>query len=81
MVNSTVSSSGNLSKVFDDWMMDSKRGAARRRRRLGDDWGWTKGQFLPRKTRSLRSQPSDRARQFLDAVWGNAIDHTSYIVQ
>jgi MYXO-CTERM domain-containing protein len=50
MVDSMQATSGTLDHVFDDWMMDTKA-----QRGLtggsgwGDDWGWTKGEFLAEK--------------------------------
>jgi MYXO-CTERM domain-containing protein len=83
MVNSTVSSSGTLAKVFDDWMMDpkSRRGAVAGGG-WGDDWGWTKGEFLAEKNAQTPVAAEVTALDnYLDAVWANAIDHNSYIVQ
>ena len=83
MVNSTVAPSGSLSKVFDDWMMDPKarRGAAGGGG-WGDDWGWTHGQFLAEKNaQSPVAAEVTALDDYLDAIWTNAIDHDSYIVQ
>ena len=83
MVKSTVASSGTLSKVFDDWLMDSraKRGATGGGG-WGDDWGWTHGEFLAEKNaQSPVASEVSALDDYLDAVWTTAIDHSSYVVQ
>jgi len=83
MVDHTVAASGTLKGVFDDWLMDSKkvRGATGGGG-WGDDWGWTHGEFLAEKNaQSPVASEVTALDNYLDAVWGNAIDHTSFIVQ
>ena len=83
LVASTVPSAGSLHNVFDDWMMDTKaqRGATGGSG-WGDDWGWTKGQFLAEKNAQTPVASEVQAvDDYLDAIWANALDHTSYIVQ
>ncbi|HEX3776134.1 MAG TPA: DUF5695 domain-containing protein, partial [Polyangiaceae bacterium] len=83
MVDHTVAASGTLKGVFDDWMMDTKkvRGAVAGGG-WGDDWGWTHAEFLAEKNAQSPVLAEVTALDdYLDAVWGNAIDHTSYIVQ
>jgi hypothetical protein len=83
MVNSTQWNTGTLDNVFDDWMMDStsKRGATGGSG-WGDDWGWTKGEFLAEKDAQTPVAAEVSALDnYLDAVWANAINNSSYIVQ
>jgi hypothetical protein len=83
MVNSTVASSGALKGVFDDWMMDNKaRRGAVAGGGWGDDWGWTKGEFLAEKNAQTPVAAEVTALDnYLDAVWANPIDDTSFLVQ
>ncbi len=82
MVNSTVGT-GALAGVFDDWMMDSKaRRGATGGGGWGDDWGWTKGEFLAEKNAQTPVAAEVTALDdYLDAVWANPIDNTTYLVQ
>ena len=83
MVNKTVASSGPLARVFDDWMLDthSVRGATGGGG-WGDDWGWTHGQFLAEKNAQTPVAAEVKALDaYLDAVWQNAIDHSTFVVQ
>jgi hypothetical protein len=83
MVEKTVAKSGPLANVFDDWMLDTKapRGATGGSG-WGDDWGWTHGQFLAEKNAQTPVASEVTALDaYLDAVWQNAIDHTSFVVQ
>ncbi len=83
MVGSTQASSGALSGVFDDWMMDTKaRRGATGGGGWGDDWGWTKGEFLAEKNAQTPVAAEVTALDdYLDAVWARPIDDTSYLVQ
>jgi MYXO-CTERM domain-containing protein len=83
MVKNTVASSGSLAHVFDDWMLDTKavRGATGGSG-WGDDWGWTHGEFLAEKNAQTPVAAEVSALDaHLDAVWKNAIDNSSYVVQ
>jgi hypothetical protein len=84
MVGSTQWSSGDLNGVFDDWMMDSrnKRGATEGYG-WGDDWGWTKAEFLAEKNAQTPVAAEVSALDtYLDAIWTHAeIDNSQYIVQ
>lgn len=83
MVNKTVASTGPLAKVFDDWMMDTRsvRGATGGGG-WGDDWGWTHGQFLAEKNSQTPVAAEVKALDdYLGAVWNNAIDHSTFVVQ
>ncbi len=83
MVNSTRSTGGPLNAVFDDWMMDTKarRGVAGGEG-WGDDWGWTKGEFLAEKNSQTPVAAEVTALDdYLDAAWSNPIDDTSFLVQ
>jgi len=82
MVNSTVSSSGNLSKVFDDWDdgLESRRGAPPAA--AGATTGLDQGPVLGRENaQSPVATEVTVARHYLDAVWGNAIITRRNIVQ
>jgi hypothetical protein len=83
MVASTQASTGTLSGVFDDWMMDSKaRRGATGGGGWGDDWGWTKAEFLAEKNAQTPVASEVTALdRYLDAVWADPIDDTSFIVQ
>jgi MYXO-CTERM domain-containing protein len=83
MVQSTQAANGSLAGVFDDWMMDSKaRRGATGGGGWGDDWGWTHAEFLAEKNAQTPVASEVRALDdYLDAVWANAIDNASYIVQ
>ncbi|HSY21641.1 MAG TPA: DUF5695 domain-containing protein [Polyangiaceae bacterium] len=83
MTGSTQWSSGDLDGIFDDWMMDTraKRGATGGWG-WGDDWGWTKAEFLAEKNSQTPVAAEVTALDtYLDAVWARAIDDTQYIVQ
>lgn len=83
MVQNTQWSSGDLNHMLDDWMMDSrtKRGATGGWG-WGDDWGWTKGEFLAEKNAQTPVASEVAALDnYLDAVWARAIDPNSYVVQ
>jgi MYXO-CTERM domain-containing protein len=83
MVGSTQWSSGDLDGILDDWMMDTraKRGATGGWG-WGDDWGWTKAEFLAEKNAQTPVAAEVTALDtYLDAVWARAIDNTQYIVQ
>ncbi|HTQ04025.1 MAG TPA: DUF5695 domain-containing protein [Polyangiaceae bacterium] len=83
MVEKTVAKSGSLANVFDDWMLDTKavRGATGGSG-WGDDWGWTHGEFLAEKNAQTPVAAEVTALDaYLDAVWRNAIDNTSFVVQ
>jgi hypothetical protein len=83
MLQKTVAASGSLANVFDDWMLDTKavRGATGGSG-WGDDWGWTHGEFLAQKNAQTPVAAEVTALDnYLDAVWRNAIDHTSFVVQ
>ena len=83
MVNKTVARTGSLAKVFDDWMLDTRsvRGATGGSG-WGDDWGWTHGQFLAEKNAQTPVAAEVSALDdYLDAIWQNAIDHTTFVVQ
>jgi hypothetical protein len=83
MVNSSQWTTGDLSGVLDDWMMDtkSKRGATGGWG-WGDDWGWTHGEFLAEKSaQSPVAAEVTALDTYLDAVWARAIDNASYVVQ
>ncbi len=75
--------SGDMKGLFDDWMMDSKtKRGAEGGSGWGDDWGWTHGQFLAEKNAQTPVASEVTALDaYLAAVWGRAIDPTSYIVQ
>jgi hypothetical protein len=83
MVANQQWSSGDMKGLFDDWMMDTKaRRGAEGGSGWGDDWGWTHGQFLAEKNAQTPVAPEVTALDtYLAAVWGRAIDPTSYIVQ
>ena len=83
MATSTQQTSGTANGVFDDWLMDSaaKRGAFGGNA-WGDDWGWTHGEFLAEKNaQSPVAAEVSALDRYLDAIWANAINDTSYIVQ
>jgi hypothetical protein len=83
IVNKTVANTGPLAKVFDDWMLDTRsvRGATGGSG-WGDDWGWTHGQFLAEKDAQTPVATEVKALDdYLDAVWNNAIDHSTFVVQ
>jgi hypothetical protein len=84
MVGSTQWSSGDLNGVFDDWMMDgrSKRGATAGYG-WGDDWGWTKAEFLAEKNAQTPAIAEVSALdKYLDAIWARGeVDNAQYIVQ
>jgi hypothetical protein len=83
MVNKTVASTGPLAKVFDDWMLDTRsvRGATGGSG-WGDDWGWTHGEFLAEKNAQTPVATEVKVLDdYLGAVWNNAIDHSTFIVQ
>ena len=84
MVEHTVSDdpSDPLYRIFDDWMMDTK---SRRGRTgawgWGDDWGWTKAQFLAEKNAQTPVASEVQALDaYLEAVWGTQINAQSYVV-
>ncbi len=86
MVNNTVSSTSSdaLYHVFDDWLMDTQaRRGATGGSGWGDDWGWTKGEFLAEKNSQTPVAAEVTALDnYLDAIWNNnTIDHNSYVVQ
>src|SRR5262249_8981967 len=84
MVKNTISNDPNdpLYKIFDDWMMDSKsRRGAIGSWGWGDDWGWTKGQFLAEKNAQTPVAEEVRALdEYLSTVWGTQIDSRTYAV-
>jgi hypothetical protein len=84
LVKNTQSSSmaDPLYEIFDDWMMDSRsRRGAIGSWGWGDDWGWTKGQFLAEKNAQTPVAAEIRALDdYLHAVWGTAIDSRTYMV-
>ena len=83
MVNSMQTPSGDMQGVFDDWMMDthSRRGETGGWG-WGDDWGWTKGEFLAEKNSQTPVAAEVSALdEYLDAVWARAIDNSTYVVQ
>jgi hypothetical protein len=83
MVGSTQWASGDLSHVFDDWMMDTKakRGATAGFG-WGDDWGWPHAEFLAEKNAQTPVAAEVTALDaYLDAVWARAINNTTYVVQ
>jgi MYXO-CTERM domain-containing protein len=82
LVGSTQWASGTLKSVFDDWLMDSqsKKGATAGGG-WGDDWGWTKGQFLAEKNaQSPVASEVTALDTYLDALWGTEIDGTTNTV-
>src|SRR3569623_527411 len=79
----TQQTSGTANGVFDDWLMDTaaKRGVFGGNN-WGDDWGWTHGQFLAEKNAQTPVASEVTALdKYLDAIWANAINDTSYVVQ
>ena len=83
MVKNTVAATGGLAHVFDDWMMDAKsvRGAVGGGG-WGDDWGWTKAEFLAEKDAQTPVAGEIATLDgYLDAVWQNAIDPNTFVVQ
>ncbi len=83
MVANQQWTSGDMKGLFDDWMMDSKaKRGAEGGSGWGDDWGWTHGQFLAEKNaQSPVASEVTALDTYLAAVWGRAIDPSSYIVQ
>ena len=83
MVANQQWTSGDMKGLFDDWMMDSKaKRGAEGGSGWGDDWGWTHGQFLAEKNAQTPVASEVTALDtYLAAVWGRAIDPSSYIVQ
>ena len=83
MVANQQWTSGDMKGLFDDWMMDSKaKRGAEGGSGWGDDWGWTHGEFLAEKNAQTPVASEVTALDtYLAAVWGRAIDPTSYIVQ
>jgi MYXO-CTERM domain-containing protein len=83
MVEKTMPAQGSLAKVFDDWLMDTKSTSGKTGGGgWGDDWGWTHGQFLAEKNAQTPVAAEVRALdEYLDAVWRNAIDHDTFVVQ
>jgi Family of unknown function (DUF5695) len=85
MVQNTVSqqSSDPLYKVFDDWLLDTKaRRAKTGKWGWGDDWGWTKAQFLAEKNAQTPVASEVSALDdYFAAVWGTQIDSKSFTVE
>jgi hypothetical protein len=83
MVANQQWTTGDMKGLFDDWMMDSKaKRGAEGGSGWGDDWGWTHGQFLAEKNAQTPVASEVTALDtYLGAVWGRAIDPSSYIVQ
>jgi MYXO-CTERM domain-containing protein len=83
MVANQQWTSGDMKGLFDDWMMDTKaKRGAEGGSGWGDDWGWTHGEFLAEKNAQTPVASEVTALDtYLAAVWGRAIDPTSYIVQ
>ncbi|MBV9949862.1 MAG: hypothetical protein JOZ69_23675 [Myxococcales bacterium] len=82
LVNSADWTSGTLKNVFDDWLFDSqsKKGATGGGG-WGDDWGWTKGEFLAEKNaQSPVGAEVSALDAYLDAIWGTEIDGTAFTV-
>ena len=79
----TQQTSGPANGVFDDWLMDTEaRRGAFGGNNWGDDWGWTHGEFLGEKNAQTPVASEVTALdRYLDAIWANAINDTSYIVQ
>ena len=71
MINSMQTPSGDMKGLFDDWLMDtqSRRGATGGWG-WGDDWGWTKGEFLAEKNSQTPFAAEVTALDnYLDAIW------------
>jgi hypothetical protein len=82
MVDNMQATSGTLDQVFDDWMMDTM---ARRGMTggggWGDDWGWTKAEFLAEKNAQTPVAAEVNALDsYLAAVEANAISE-DFVVQ
>ena len=83
MINSMQTPRGDMKGLFDDWLMDtqSRRGATGGWG-WGDDWGWTKGEFLAEKNSQTPVAAEVTALDnYLDAVWARSIDNSTYVVQ
>jgi hypothetical protein len=82
MVSSMRWTSGTLNGVFDDWSMttSTKRGTTGGGG-WGDDWGWTKGEFLAEKNAQTPVASEVSALDaYLQALWGTQVGSTSYTV-
>jgi hypothetical protein len=82
LVSSARWTSGTLNQVFDDWSMTtSTRKGTTGGGGWGDDWGWTKGEFLAEKNAQTPVASEVTALDaYLQALWGTEIGSSSFTV-